>query len=113
MPLFLSPNSLHVSCHTASAPGSFIGYCQLIEIIKELIKKKERRTRERKEAEEEEEWTMQCYAAIFVSVTSFQVWNRVCKRARYSPAREIGACAVENIPRSARSTERKRWACAG
>jgi hypothetical protein len=51
--------------------------------------------RERKEAEEEE-WTMQCYAAVFVSVTSFQVWNRVCNMARYSPAREIGVFAVEN-----------------
>ena len=30
---------------------------------------------------------MQCYAAVFVAVTSFQVWKRVCKRARYSPAR--------------------------
>jgi hypothetical protein len=57
-------------------------YCQLMEGMEELAK---RRARERKEAKEEE-WTMQCYAAVFVSVTSFQVWNRVCKMARYSPA---------------------------
>ncbi len=29
---------------------------------------------------------MQRYAAVFVAVTSFQVWNRVCKMARYSLA---------------------------
>jgi hypothetical protein len=54
-----------------------------------------------KEAEEEE-WTMQCYAAVFVLVASFQIWNRVCKMARYSPAREIRVFAVENVPRLGR-----------
>ena len=42
---------------------------------------------------------MQRYAAVFVSVTSFHIWNRVCKRARYSPAREIRVFVVGNDQR--------------
>jgi hypothetical protein len=45
---------------------------------------------------------MQCSAAVFVLVASFQIWNRVCKMARYSPAREIRVFAVENVPRLGR-----------
>jgi hypothetical protein len=35
---------------------------------------------------EEEAWTMECYATVFVLVPSFQIWNRACKMAQYSPA---------------------------
>jgi hypothetical protein len=51
--------------------------------MEELMKKKDEETKKA----EEEEWTMQCYATVFVLVASFQIWNRACKMARYSPAR--------------------------
>ena len=81
------------SCRTANLSQNGI-----VNLSKQWKRLQRRRTRERKEAEEEE-WTVQCYAAVFVSVTSFHVWNRACKRARYSPAREICVVAVENVQR--------------
>jgi hypothetical protein len=43
--------------------------------MEELMKKKDEETKKA----EEEEWTMQCYAAVFVLVASFQIWNRPVK----------------------------------
>ena len=53
---------------------------------------------------------MQCYAAVFASVTSFQVWKRVCKRARYSPARRR-CLRGWKWPEMTPKAERKRCAC--
>lgn len=50
------------------------------------------------------------YAAICAPVTSFQLWNRCSRWARYSPAGRL--CRLRRkCPRSGSKADRKRWAC--